>query len=196
VLRIDVDRKSDGKNYAIPKDNPFVSQPGAKPENWAYGLRNIWRMAFDSKTGQLWAGEVGQNLYEEIILLKAGGNYGWNLRESLHPFGAKGVGVQGSLIEPIWEYHHDIGKSITGGSVYRGKKLPELDGAYLYADYVTGRVWALWYDEAQGRVVANREIKAPGRPVISFGEDAEGEVYLLTVSDTGRGIFGLVKSEK
>lgn len=196
VIRIDVDRKAGGKNYAIPKDNPFVSHSGAAPEVWAYGLRNLWRMAFDRKTGQLWAGEVGQNLYEEIVILKAGGNYGWNLRESLHPFGAKGVDVRNDLIEPIWEYHHDVGKSITGGLVYRGKKLPELDGAYLYADYVTGRVWALWYDEAKGRVVANREIKAPGRPVISFGEDADGEPYLLTVTDTGRGIFGLAKSDK
>ncbi|MDX1944089.1 MAG: PQQ-dependent sugar dehydrogenase [Pirellulaceae bacterium] len=195
VLRIDVDHKSDGKNYAIPKDNPFVGRSDVAPEIWAYGLRNIWRMAFDRQTGQLWAGEVGQNLYEEIIVLKPGGNYGWSLRESLHPFGAKGVDVRSDLIEPIWEYHHDVGKSITGGFVYRGKKLPELAGAYLYADYVTAKVWALWYDEAQGRVVANREIKGPVLPIISFGEDAEGEPYLLTVSETGRGIHRLVKDE-
>jgi glucose/arabinose dehydrogenase len=194
VLRIDVDHKADGKNYAIPKDNPFVSKAGVSPEIWAYGLRNIWRMAFDRKTGQLWAGEVGQNLYEEINILKAGGNYGWNLRESLHPFGVKGVDVQPNLIDPIWEYHHDVGKSITGGFVYRGKKLPELEGAYLYADYVTARVWALWYDETKGRVVANREIKGPVLPIVSFGEDADGEPYLLTVDPTGKGIHRLVKS--
>jgi glucose/arabinose dehydrogenase len=152
-------------------------------------------MAFDRKTGQLWAGEVGQNLFEEINILKAGGNYGWNLREALHPFGAKGVDVRRELIDPLWEYHHDIGKSITGGLVYRGKKLPELEGAYLYADYVSGRIWALWYDEAQGRVVANREIKGPSLPVVSFGEDAEGEPYLLTVTNTGRGIHRLVKAD-
>ena len=81
--------------------------------------------------------------------LKAGGNYGWSLREALHPFGAKGVDVRDDLIEPIWEYHHDVGKSITGGLVYRGTKLPELDGAYLYADYVTSRIWALWYDDGE-----------------------------------------------
>src|SRR5262249_7050160 len=147
---------------------------GAAPEIWAYGIRNIWRMAFDRKTGALWAGEVGQNLYEEIDILRAGGNYGWNLREALHPFGSKGVDVRSDLIEPIWEYHHDVGKSITGGLVYRGKTLPELDGAYLYADYVASRLWALRYDQGQGRVVANRSIKSPGFPIVSFGEDEDG----------------------
>jgi len=195
VLRIDVDRKDKGKPYAIPKDNPFVGKKDVAPEIWAYGLRNIWRMAFDRKTGQLWAGDVGQNLYEEIDILKAGGNYGWNLRESLHPFGVKGVDVKANLIEPIWEYHHDIGKSITGGVVYRGKKVPELAGAYLYADYITARIWALWYDAAKGRVVANREIKSPGIPIISFGEDEAGEAYFTIVTPNGQGIYRFVKAK-
>ncbi len=124
VLRIDVDHQGGGKNYAIPKDNSFVDRSDARPEIWAYGIRNIWRMAFDRKTGELWAGEVGQNLWEEIDIITKGGNYGWNLRESLHPFGAKGVGPRLDLIDPIWEYyHHDTGKSITGGTVYRGPQL-------------------------------------------------------------------------
>ncbi|MCC7420338.1 MAG: PQQ-dependent sugar dehydrogenase [Planctomycetaceae bacterium] len=194
VLRIDVDHKGDGKKYAIPKDNPFVGKKGAAPEIYAYGLRNIWRMAFDRKTGWLWAGEVGQNLYEEISIIKSGGNYGWNIRESLHPFGAKGVDVQPDLIDPIWEYHHDVGKSITGGLVYRGGKIPELEGAYLYADYVSAKVWALRYDEAKGRVVANHEIKGPGVPVLSFGEDEKGNAYLMTHTQSGKGIFRFVKS--
>jgi len=196
VLRLDIDHKENGKAYAIPKDNPFVNQKDAAPEVWAYGLRNLWRMSFDRKTGQLWAGEVGQNLYEEIILLKSGGNYGWNLRESFHPFGNKGVDVRKDMVEPIWEYHHDIGKSITGGGVYRGTKVPELDGAYLYADYVTMRVWALWYDAAKGRVVANREIKNIGLPILSFGEDEKGEIYLLALSPTGQGIYRFSKGGK
>lgn len=196
VLRIDVDHKANGKNYAIPKDNPFLKNKDAAPELWATGLRNVWRMSFDRKTGALWAGEVGQNLYEEINIFKAGGNYGWSVRESLHPFGPKGVDVRADLIDPIWEYHHDIGKSITGGVVYRGAKLPELDGAYLYADYVTARIWALWYDEAKGRVIANREIKGPGLPILSFGEDEKGEAYFLSVAPNGRGIHRFVKYAK
>jgi glucose/arabinose dehydrogenase len=193
ILRIDVDHKSDGKNYAIPKDNPFVNKPDAKPEIYAYGLRNVWRMAFDRKTGVLWASDVGQNLYEEIDHIVAGGNYGWNLREGLHPFGPKGVGPRKDLIEPIWEYHHDIGKSLTGGSVYHGKRLPELDGYYLYADYVTMKHWALKYDPAKKRVVENRPIPDPNVPVMSFGEDENGEVYFMTYSPAGKGIYWYAK---
>ncbi len=193
ILRLDVDNKADGKNYAIPKDNPFVDQKGARPEIWAYGIRNIWRMSFDRKTGKLWAGEVGQNLYEEINIIEKGGNYGWNIRESLHPFGAKGVGPRKDLIDPIWEYHHNVGKSITGGGVYRGKALPELEGHYLYADYVTSKIWALKYDEAAKRVTANRTIKDPEKPVLSFGEDEQGEMYFLIVAANGKGIYRFVK---
>jgi glucose/arabinose dehydrogenase len=189
VLRIDVDRKDPGLAYAIPKDNPFVKTKGARGEIWAYGLRNIWRMAFDPTTGRLWAADVGQNLWEEIDLIERGGNYGWNPREGLHPFGFKGVGPNKAMIEPIWEYHHDVGKSITGGPVYRGSRVKALVGLYLYADYVTGHVWALRYDEAQKRVTANHQIRQGGFPVFSFGEDDQGEVYLLTSTPTGKGIF-------
>lgn len=196
VLRLDVDHKGEGKNYSIPKDNPFVAKAGAAPEIWAYGLRNVWRMSFDRKTGTLWAADVGQNLFEEINILKSGGNFGWNLREALHPFGAKGVDVRDDLIEPLWEYHHEIGKSITGGFVYRGSKLPELDGAYLYADYITLRTWALWYDAAKDRVVANRPISGPTHSVLSFGEDEKGEVYFLSLANDGQGIYRFVKSAK
>jgi glucose/arabinose dehydrogenase len=193
VLRLDVDHKENGMNYAIPKDNPFAGRKDAAPEVWAYGLRNVWRMAFDRKTGALWAGDVGQNLYEEIDILKSGGNYGWSVREALHPFGAKGVDVRSDLLDPLWEYHHDIGKSITGGLVYRGKQIPELEGAYLYSDYITSRTWALWYDAAKGRVVANREIKGAGIPIVSFGEDEAGEAYQMVHLPTGRAIYRFVK---
>jgi glucose/arabinose dehydrogenase len=196
VLRIDIDRKDKGKTYAIPKDNPFVDKEGARPEIYAYGLRNIWRMAFDRKTGKLWASDVGQNLYEEIDLVVAGGNYGWNLREGLHPFGPKGVGPRKDLIEPIWEYHHDVGKSLTGGLVYRGERLPMLEGAYVYGDYVSGRIWALRYDDAKKRVTANQPIRSPSVPIMSFGEDEKGEIYFMTYSATGKGIYRFVKDEK
>ena len=195
ILRIDIDKKEDGRNYAIPKDNPFVGKENVKPEIWSYGWRNIWRMAFDRKTGQLWAGEVGQNLWEEINIVEKGGNYGWNRRESQHPFGVKGMGLNDKMIEPIWEYHHDIGKSITGGHVYRGPRLPELEGMYLYADYVSAKIWALKYDESKKRVVANRPIKDRAAPIMSFGEDEKGEVYLMTYTPTGKGIYWFVKSK-
>jgi glucose/arabinose dehydrogenase len=192
VLRIDIDGKSEKAPYAIPKDNPFVSTPNARPEIFAYGLRNPWRMSFDRKTGQGWVADVGQNLWEEINLLEKGGNYGWRRRESQHPFAPDGTGPKKEFIEPIWEYHHELGKSITGGHVYRGKALPELDGHYLYADYVTGKIWALKYDETKKRVVANRPILGQAMPILSFGEDEKGEAYFLTAAPNGKGISRFV----
>ena len=191
ILRIDIDHKSDGKNYSIPKDNPFVGKtvpagPRGKmvpvcEEIYAYGLRNVWRMAFDRKTGSLWAGDVGQNLWEEINIIKSGGNYGWNIREAKHWFRPDGNDAdRPDLIEPILEYHHDIGKSITGGSVYRGTRVPELVGKYIYADYVSGLLWALEYDEAAGKVVANYSLTGDKLPVMSFGEDEKGDIYFTT----------------
>jgi glucose/arabinose dehydrogenase len=193
VLRIDVDHKGEGTAYAIPKDNPFANRKDARPEIWCYGLRNPWRIAFDRKTGVCWCGDVGQNLWEEIDLLTPGGNYGWSRREGLHPFGPKGTGPRPEYIEPIWEYHHDVGKSITGGCVYRGTRLPELEGHYLYADYVSHKIWAMKYDDKLNRVVANRPIPDRGAPVMSFGEDEAGDVYFMTATASGRGIFRFVR---
>jgi glucose/arabinose dehydrogenase len=193
VLRLDVDRKEGGKPYAIPKDNPFVNRADARPETWAYGLRNPWRIAFDRATGKLWAADVGQNLYEEINILRAGGNFGWKLREGLHPFEPTGSGPRPGLIDPIWEYRHDLGRSITGGSVYRGARVPELQGAYVYGDYISCKLWALWYDEAKGRVVANRPLRDRNQALLSFGEDERGELYYLTYTNTGQGIYHFVR---
>lgn len=192
IARIDVDRRSPGLKYGIPKDNPFVGVDGARPEIWCYGVRNPWRISFDQQTGVLWCADVGQNLWEEISLLTRGGNYGWNRREGQHAFGPQGTGPRDKYIEPIWEYHHDLGKSITGGTVYRGKRLPELQGYYVYADYVTNKIWALKYDESQNRVVANRPIPDPNVAIMSFGEDQEGELYFMTYSATGQGIYRFV----
>lgn len=177
ILRINVDRKDEGKNYSIPKDNPFVRHERARSEIWAYGLRNVWGMSFDRETGQFWAADVGQNIWEEINLIERGGNYGWNLREAKHKFGENGSEARDDLIDPVWEYHHDIGKSITGGLVYRGKKLPSLVGAYVYADYVSGLIWALRYDHDQKAVMANQQIPAKSLPIFAFGEDEQGEIY-------------------
>ncbi len=177
ILRIDVDHQSPGKKYAIPADNPFVGKEKAQPEIYAYGFRNVWGMAFDKETGHFWAADVGQDLWEEIDIVVKGGNYGWKLREATHKFKG-GADARPDLIEPIWEYHHDIGKSITGGVVYRGKKFPELTGCFLYADYVSGKVWALKYDHQAKKVVANYSIQDTKMPIISFGTDSAGEVYL------------------
>lgn len=193
IIRIDVDSKSDGKPYGIPKDNPFVGKEGYSPEIFCYGVRNPWRLSFDRKTGQGWFADVGQNLYEEINLLQKGADYGWSSRESFHPFGPNSLPVNDKMVEPIWEYNHLVGKSITGGFVYRGKSFPELDGWYLYADYVSARIWALKYDFDQKRVVANREIANRGLPIMSFGEDENGELYLMTFSASGQGIDRIVR---
>ncbi len=179
ILRIDVDKKSKDHNYAIPADNPFVGLKEARPEIYAYGFRNVWRLSFDRKTGALYAADVGQNIWEEINIVVKGGNYGWNLREAKHKFGENGSEASDKLIDPIFEYHHDVGKSITGGHVYRGSAVPSLKGMYMYADYVSGKVWALEHTPS-GKILGNHEIKSMNLPIITFGEDEQGEVYLTT----------------
>ncbi|HVJ88145.1 MAG TPA: family 16 glycoside hydrolase [Caulifigura sp.] len=193
ILRIDVDKKENGKNYAIPKDNPFANQTGARPEIFAYGFRNPWRISFDRKTGHLWCADVGQNLWEEIDIVTIGKNYGWNFREGTKPFGNVAEPAGAELVGPIWEYDHQVGKSITGGFVYRGKKLPELEGKYIYADYVSGLIWALNYDEAAGKVVSNESIPSDKLPIMSFGEDEAGEAYFMMATQNGKGLFTFAK---
>ena len=144
----------------------------------------------------MWAADVGQNLWEEINIVTKGGNYGWNVREGAHMFGKNGSGPQDGLIEPVWEYDHNVGKSVTGGYVYRGSKFPELAGSYLYADYVTGKIWALKVDAKTGKAVSNHSIPTDKMPIISFGEAEDGEVYFMMVSANGRGIYRLEKTEK
>ncbi|MEM9828230.1 MAG: family 16 glycoside hydrolase [Planctomycetota bacterium] len=187
ILRIDVDRSSGDLAYGIPKDNPFVGNDRAADEIYAYGLRNPWRIAFDAKTGDLWCGDVGQELWEEINIIKKGGNYGWSIREGMHPFGNGTLAEGANLpVDPIWEYDHQVGKSITGGRVVRTSKVPALDGKYVYADYVSGRIWALQYDSATGKVVSNEEVIESSIPVLAFGQDAQGEVFFLTADGKGR----------
>jgi glucose/arabinose dehydrogenase len=188
ILRIDVDHQDPGLNYSIPKDNPFVDVPNARGEIWALGLRNVWRMAFDRQTNRLWAGDVGQDTWEEINLIIRGGNYGWNIREGFERFTTTGqpppapppAHVFGKLIDPVFAYNHSVGKAIIGGCVYRGNKVPELRGAYLFADYVNGQVSVLRFDEQSGKAISVAPIEPPTMPVFSFGEDAAGEVYFMT----------------
>lgn len=183
LLRLDVD---DGQPYAIPRDNPFVGRTDARPEIWAYGLRNPWRFSFDRATGDLYIGDVGQNLWEEIDFQPAGSaggaNYGWSIMEGLHCYRpATGCDPSG-LTPPIAEYGHDAGCAVIGGYVYRGVAYPLLDGTYLYGDYCSGRIWGLsrtsdgaW--QVQLLLRANAQLS-------SFGEDEAGEVYVVAV-DSG-----------
>ncbi|RMG40104.1 MAG: DUF1080 domain-containing protein [Planctomycetota bacterium] len=197
ILRIDVDRAEPdkGRNYAIPRDNPFLDRPHARPEIYAYGIRNVWRMGFDEHTGLLWVGDVGQDLWEEIDIIRKGGNYGWSIREGSYAFGNDPTPPEDPPIDPVWEYDHRVGKSITGGYVYRSQRIPELYGAYLYGDFVTNRIWALKYDPATQRVLGNYRIPSIGRPVLAFGRDAAGEVYLLVEHKNGRGIYAFVRTD-
>ncbi|MEY3141994.1 MAG: Quinoprotein glucose dehydrogenase precursor [Planctomycetota bacterium] len=178
VLRVDVNKKGDnGAPYAVPADNPFVGKEGAKPEIWAYGTRNIWRMAFDPKTGQLWAGDVGQNEWEEISLIEKGGNYGWNAREGFHPF-ARGKG-DGPFVEPVVEYSHREGLSVTGGVVYRGTEIAGLDGVYIYGDFAYGTVWGIRMIDGKPTkpaVIAQRR----GELISSIDAMKDGTVVLST----------------
>jgi glucose/arabinose dehydrogenase len=181
IIRIDVNKTSDGKKYAIPADNPFVGKEGAAPEVWAYGLRNVWRMSFDKETGQLWAGDVGQNEWEEVHLITKGGNYGWRVREGTHNFGETKHTTEGPMIDPIVEYPHKQGLSITGGYVYRGDAIPALKGMYLYADFVSGAVWAI-RPPADGKSPATpmQLFKKGGSLWSSFAQAKDGTLYLLS----------------
>ena len=146
VIRIDVDHTDPGRAYSIPRDNPFLGFPGARPELWAYGLRNPWKLDFDESNGQLWVGANGQDLWETVHLIKRGDNHGWPIYEGSHAFHLDRPRGPTPPVKPAAEHHHSEARSLTGGVVYTGKKLPELTGAFIYGDYSTGRVWAIKHD--------------------------------------------------
>jgi glucose/arabinose dehydrogenase len=175
ILRIDVNSASGSLNYSIPRDNPFVgNNQGFREEIYAYGLRNPWRFNFDSVTGRLWVGDVGQDRIEEIDIVKSGSNYGWNIMEGSLCYSPPSGCNQTGLAPPIWEYTHATGYSVTGGFVYRGAAFPELVGAYVFGDYGSGRIWALRYD---GMNSTNSEFAATGVHITSFGLDQKDELY-------------------
>jgi uncharacterized repeat protein (TIGR03806 family) len=177
ILRIDVDGGSATLPYGIPADNPFVTTPFARGEIWAYGLRNPWRFSFDRKTGRLWAGDVGQDMWEEVDVITKGDNYGWSEYEGNHLY--NGSVNAPNAVAPAIEYDHGVGKCVIGGYVYRGSRLPALQGCYIYGDYVTGHVWAASYDGTQ--VTNNNRLLNGMAPTISsFGEDESGELYIVS----------------
>ncbi|WP_350291324.1 PQQ-dependent sugar dehydrogenase [uncultured Croceitalea sp.] len=186
ILRIDVDNTQAGLNYAIPSNNPFISDTSVRDEIFAYGFRNPWRMSFDTTTGKLWTGDVGQNEIEEIDIVEIGGNYGWKLFEGTSCF--SGDCDDTGLIPPILEYNQDNGdRSITGGYVYRGDAISTLQGKYVYGDFVSGRIWTLTEDGS-----ANELLLESGLNIASFGTDASQELYLCAFDGN---IYKFVVSE-
>lgn len=178
ILRIDINTRAAGLAYAIPADNPFRNTQNARPEIFAYGLRNPWKMTADRNTGRMWIADVGQNAREEIDLLERGGNYGWRITEGKECFNPANNCNRSGLVEPVFDYGTTEGRSITGGYVYRGKRWASLQGQYLYGDYVSGNIWALRYDEATRQVSNTFLVRLIGS-LSSFGEDEAGELYLL-----------------
>lgn len=178
ILRIDVNGT---QAYSVPPTNPFVNDSAASPEIWAYGLRNPWRFSFDRETGDLYIADVGQGTYEEIDFQAAasggGENYGWRRMEGNHCYNPRTNCDQNGLVKPIAEYSHDLGCSVTGGYVYRGKQYPWLVGQYIFADYCTGVVWATARD-ANG-TWATRQVTTFDDTISSFGEDQAGELYVI-----------------
>ncbi|MGH9262090.1 MAG: PQQ-dependent sugar dehydrogenase, partial [Acidimicrobiales bacterium] len=187
ILRIDPSQPAGGEQYGIPAGNPFADGEGGAPEVWLYGVRNPWRIAFDGETGDLWVGDVGQNAFEEIDLLPAadgggaGANLGWHGVEGAHPFDG-GSNPDGGVL-PVFEYDRsDGGCSITGGVVYRGTAIAGLTGTYLFTDYCAGQIRGV--RASGGQLTEERTFDAEGSELVSFGQDAAGEVYVLSLDGT------------
>jgi uncharacterized repeat protein (TIGR03806 family) len=184
LLRIDVDHADKGKTYAIPKDNPFVDRANTKAEIYAYGLRNVWKFSIDQPTGQIWAADVGQDLWEPLVLVEKGGNYGWSVTEGTHSFRPERKTGPTPILKPVWEHEHSEARSITGGFVYHGTRFPELAGKYVYGDYETGKVWVLNWDAQQKKVTEHRQLVDTPFKLVAFGQDKSGELVLLDYQGT------------
>jgi len=180
IHRIDVDKKDPRKEYSIPVNNPFVSNPKAKPEIFAYGLRNVWQMSFDSKTGKLWVGDVGQNAFEEIDVIESGKNYGWRgleAKSAYKPSEARPT----ETVMPIWNYSQRNGdKSVTGGLVYHGKHEAWQNG-YVYGDFVSGRVWVFQPETNKNDLILSWQV--PPVHISAFGQTTDGEILVVSHDD-------------
>jgi glucose/arabinose dehydrogenase/cytochrome c553 len=190
ILRIDIDRQSTDQNYAIPSDNPFVDLPSARPEVYAYGLRNPFRMSFDPPTGDLWVGDVGWEAWEMVYRVKSGGNYGWAIKEGPGDVKPQALGPT-PVLPPDIALNHAEAASVTGGMVYRGRKYADLTGSYIFGDWITRKFWAARFDERQ--VLDYREIAMGRVKPICFEVDEAGELLIMDYSEANQaaGIFRL-----
>jgi uncharacterized repeat protein (TIGR03806 family) len=182
IVRIDVRDSTPAQPYRIPSDNPFVDLAGARGEVWAYGVRNPWKMCFHPVDGSLWVGDVGWELWEMVYRIERGGNYGWSVVEGRQPVLGQRKRGPTPVLPPTIEHSHIEARSITGGYVYRGQRLPELRGAYIYGDYVTGKIWGAWHDGRQ--VTEVKELVDTSLAIGSFGEDRSGEIYIVDYEGT------------
>lgn len=191
ILRIDVNKEDGGKEYGIPADNPFAgNKEGYLEEIYAYGLRNPWRFSFDRERNLLWAGDVGQDTREEVDIIEKGKNYGWRIMEGTLEFKPSTEVSIDSLTPPVWDYGRSEGGCIIGGYAYYGSSLSSLRGFYIYGDYISGRIWALKFDENNEPL--NRELIKTDLEISSFGEDADHELYIV---DFKGKIYRLVESK-
>jgi putative heme-binding domain-containing protein len=182
MLRIDVNHQDPGLPYAIPKDNPFVGRPDVRPEIWATGFRVPWRISFDSVTGELWAGDVGQDLYEEVDVVRKGKNYGWNVYEGFAPFSNRYRREGETYTPPVFAYSRKYGPSVTGGYVYRGDEKSPFYGVYVFGDYESRRVFGL--TQKDGVLQKVRQLAVAPQRVVSFGRGNGGELYLVGYEGT------------
>ncbi|HEV3137415.1 MAG TPA: PQQ-dependent sugar dehydrogenase, partial [Pirellulales bacterium] len=187
VLRIDVDHPDPGQQYSVPKDNPFVATPGARAETWAYGLRNPWRMTVDRETGHVWVGNNGQDLWEQAYLVRRGDNYGWSVLEGGHPFYLDRTPGPTPFVKPTVEHPHSVARSLTGGVVYYGTKFPQLQGAYIYGDFSTGKIWGVKHD-GKG-ITWQQELADTTLAISGFGADIHGELLIVDYRGENQGGF-------
>ena len=183
LLRLDVDSADASQGYIVPPDNPFVDREDTAPETYAYGLRNPWRMATDAVTGQIWIGNNGQDLWEQVYLVEKGANWGWSVYEGSQPFYLERQLGPDPHTKPTFEHHHSEARSLTGGIVYHGKKYPELQGAYIYGDYSTGKIWAGKHNGK--KVVWHKEIADSQMAIACFLEDNDGDILVLDYQNGG-----------
>lgn len=176
ILRIDVDQQTDDRAYGIPADNPFVNHPDARPEVYSYGHRNVWKFSFDPD-GRLWAGDVGQDLWEYIQLVQKGGNYGWSVTEGSHPFMPDRERGPTPILTPLVEHSHTDFRSLTGGYVSTASDQPELQGHYVYGDYDTGKIWSFRYEN--GEVTDHQQLADTQLRIVAFGRDSRGRVLVV-----------------